>query len=243
MLTANQILTLAKGQLGVKEVPSGSNTVKYNTEYYGRTVAGSAYPWCCVFIWWLFHYLGADNLFFGGGKTASCTTLMQYAKQHKLWVTKDYKPGDLILFNFDSDSAAEHIGICESTNAGYITCIEGNTSITSDDNGGSVMRRTRPLRQVLGAYRPQYATAATIKTTTSKEATKVTVEVTVLKQGAKGSPVRKLQILLNGLGHSCGTVDGSFGSKTLSAVKAFQKANKLTVDGSVGPATWGKLLG
>ena len=36
--------------------------------------------------------------------------------------------------------------------------------------------------------------------------------------------------------------DGSFGNETLTAVKAFQKDHKLTVDGIVGPKTWAELL-
>ena len=36
-----EILALAKRQLGVREEPMGSNRVKYNTAYYGREVSGS----------------------------------------------------------------------------------------------------------------------------------------------------------------------------------------------------------
>lgn len=35
---ASELLPLAQRELGVKEVPAGSNTVKYNTAYYGREV-------------------------------------------------------------------------------------------------------------------------------------------------------------------------------------------------------------
>jgi len=36
-------------------------------------------------------------------------------------------------------------------------------------------------------------------------------------------------------------VDGIFGSKTKTAVLAFQNANGLGTDGIVGPLTWAKL--
>jgi len=74
--------------------------------------------------------------------------------------------------------------------------------------------------------------------------TEVTCGVTakVLQTGSSGSAVKKLQILLNGLGYSCGTVDGDFGAKTLAAVKKYQTANGLTADGIVGSLTWNKLI-
>lgn len=55
--TAAQLVRIAESQVGVKETPSGSNHVKYNTWYYGREVSGSAYPWCCVFVEWCFAVL------------------------------------------------------------------------------------------------------------------------------------------------------------------------------------------
>ena len=84
METAKDILAVARKELGVKESPANSNNVKYNTAYYGQEVwdgkAGGKYPWCMVFIWWLFHQAEADGLFYGGKKTASCGTLMDYAR-------------------------------------------------------------------------------------------------------------------------------------------------------------------
>lgn len=58
--TAAQLVKIAESQVGVKETPSGSNKVKYNTWYYGRVVSGSAYPWCCVFVEWCFAVLAGE---------------------------------------------------------------------------------------------------------------------------------------------------------------------------------------
>lgn len=83
------------------------------------------------------------------------------------------------------------------------------------------------------------------KVITTKTEGVCNVELKVLKKGSKGDAVKSLQILLIGYGYSCGSsgIDGSFGPDTDQAVRAYQKANGLTVDGSVGPATWTKLLG
>ncbi len=61
--------------------------------------------------------------------------------------------------------------------------------------------------------------------------------------GDKGASVTKLQKALRSTGHLQGGAVGVFGQQTLSAVKAFQKAKGLSVDGICGPATWAKLNG
>lgn len=54
------------------------------------------------------------------------------------------------------------------------------------------------------------------------------------KKGDQSKQVKILQQLLNQKKYDCGVADGIFGDKTLKGVKAFQKANKLTVDGLFG---------
>ena len=68
------------------------------------------------------------------------------------------------------------------------------------------------------------------------------ISMATLKKGSSGEEVMQLQQILNGLGYDCGVADGKFGSKTQTAVQAFQKDRGLTVDGLVGPATWEILL-
>jgi len=153
-VTAEKVLNIAKGELGCKESPAGSNRVKYNTAYYGREVSGKGYPWCCVFVWWVFQKAGAAGLFFAGERTAYCPTLMSYHKAQ--WVKGDYRPGDVIFFNFSGRSTAAHVGICEEWDGTCITTIDGNTGEENEANGGAVMRRIRNRKYIVGAYRPDY---------------------------------------------------------------------------------------
>lgn len=71
----------------------------------------------------------------------------------------------------------------------------------------------------------------------------VNIELDVLNKGDKGNQVKTLQRLLFSMGYYSGVVDGVFGSKTNVAVRSYQKAKGLTVDGVVGKNTWSKLLG
>ena len=157
MATAQQLLDIARAELGTKESPAGSNNVKYNTAYYGREVYDglwdTEFPWCVVFLWWCFRQAGAAELFYGGSKTASCRQLLSY---HKRQAVTDYQPGDIIFYNFHGKTTAGHVGICESAGGSSIVTIEGNTGVGNDANGGAVMRRTRSLGQIVGAYRPAY---------------------------------------------------------------------------------------
>ena len=159
-MTAERVLELARGELGVKESPAGSNNVKYNTAYYGREVKGSGYPWCCTFVWWLFREAGASKLFYDGGKTAYCPGLMAYHRSQA--VSGDYKPGDVIFFDFNGNKTADHVGICESWDGTTITTIDGNTGEGNEANGGCVMRRPRHKKYICGAYRPAYEEEETV---------------------------------------------------------------------------------
>jgi cell wall-associated NlpC family hydrolase len=64
-----------------------------------------------------------------------------------------------------------------------------------------------------------------------------------VRMGAKGASVRTLQEKLRARGFDPGPLDGDFGPRTDGAVRAFQRAKGLTVDGIVGPQTWGALGG
>ena len=145
--TKEAVLQIAEWQVGVLESPSGSNRVKY-AEDYGL----NGYAWCQMFVWWVFHEAG-----FNLKKTASCTELTNSYKKAGQWVTKDFKPGDIAMFDFSGrKKITQHSGIIVEVHADHIVTIEGNTGIGNDANGGAVMRRERKLNLVTGACRPGY---------------------------------------------------------------------------------------
>ena len=57
------------------------------------------------------------------------------------------------------------------------------------------------------------------------------------KYGSSGSEVKQIQTKLKRWGYYNGNIDGIYGSKTVAAVKSFQKKNGLTVDGIAGKKT------
>lgn len=233
-MTASKLIAKARSQIGVKESPAGSNRCKY-CDAYGVTTA-----WCVIFIWWCFLQIGASKLLYDGKKVASCSVLMGWAKSNKLWITKGYKPSDLLLYDWNGDGKPEHIGICVAVSGSTLTAIEGNIAVGNDSNGGQVMERTRKVSQVLGAVRPRYETESGATVTKTED---TDVKIPVIKKGSEGDMVKAVQILLNAYGYNCGTPDRIFGAKTDAAVRKYQTAKKLTVDGEVGEKTFCALTG
>ena len=64
----------------------------------------------------------------------------------------------------------------------------------------------------------------------------------VIVKGSKGFYVKMLQQRLHDLGYYTGDIDGEAGNYTDKAIRAFQKAKGLVVDGSFGPKSWTALF-
>lgn len=153
-MRAEKILRIAASEIGYTENPPNSNRTKY-----GKAYCWDGVPWCCIFVWWCFSQAHAQGLFYGGNKTASCPQYMAWSMSRGRWVTSGFKPGDIVLFNFDGKPDADHIGIIESVEKDGIYSIEGNTSSDSSgsqSNGGGVFRKFREWKEIMGADRPPY---------------------------------------------------------------------------------------
>ncbi|YCA44053.1 NlpC/P60 family protein [Bacillus sp. JZ8] len=74
-------------------------------------------------------------------------------------------------------------------------------------------------------------------TTVAKPQTTTPTSTSLIRKGASGQQVRDLQSKLNSQGYYKYNIDGIFGSITEQAVRQFQAAHNLSVDGIVGPNT------
>jgi murein peptide amidase A len=101
-----------------------------------------------------------------------------------------------------------------------------------------------PIRHLFAAGRPRRLlvvlalVTAMVSTLAAAPAQAATCQLTVtLRQGSRGEQVRCLEQRLRDLGYGLTGPDTSFGSSTSNAVRSFQRARHLFVDGVVGPVT------
>lgn len=147
MATGAEILRLAAREIGTYEDPAGSNNVRYNTWYYGHPVHGNDYPWCMVFVQWVYAQAGSALPY----RTASCGSLLRwYRANQPECVTDKPTPGCIVIFNFpNSGSDTDHTGLFVRQEGDKITTIEGNTD---EAHGGGVQQRQRKLADCNPTY-------------------------------------------------------------------------------------------
>jgi hypothetical protein len=149
--TAEQILAVARRELGTVESPPGSNRTKY-----GRAYGNDGLKWCAVFLWWVFREAGASTLIHP--RTAYTPTLAQWFIDRGRF-DRNPRVGDLVFFNWkDKVDRIQHVGLVEAVEPGTIVTIEGNTSEANQSDGGRVMRRRRACNSSIAGYgHPAYA--------------------------------------------------------------------------------------
>lgn len=260
-----QIINLALDEVGYLEKKSNSqlddktaNAGYNNYTKYARDLdcigyfngAKNGYPWCAVFVAWLFTKCfgmeEAQKLLCHPQKSyaAACEWGVKYFRDNGQFYTSNPQVGDQIFLG----SSPDHTGIVYKVYNSKVYTVEGNTSGTSGvvSNGGGVCVKSYPLNAsyIYGYGRPKYNDDYTEQNEETTTGGTCNVKLNVLSKGSKGNSVKSLQLILIGNGYSCGSygADGDFGSSTLSAVKKFQKAKGLSVDGIVGSYTWDKLL-
>lgn len=117
---------------------------------------------------------------------------------------------------------------------GCINQIDPKTCITAIKNGGYATSPTY-INTIMGIIK-KYNLATFDDIIIGQATIKPT-----LRYGSRGIDVQFLQQILTLNGYNIGAIDGIFGTKTLNAVKMFQKKRELSVDGIVGQKTWAVL--
>ena len=236
-------------------VAEGSSKHKYIIDTYNKIVplpvnykVKYTDAWCATFVSAIAKLCGLLDVV---PAECSCNRQIALAKKMGIWVENDaYVPkiGDIILYDWDDNGigndtgSSEHVGIVVSVSGNTIKVIEGNYN-------DKVGYRNIAIngRYIRGFICPKFASKATDKEIVSSSSSKRSVcqvELGILKKGSKGQSVKALQAMLVGFGYSVGSsgIDGYFGSNTESAVKKYQKAKSIEIDGIVGQNTWMKLL-
>lgn len=233
----NKLLAVARKWLGYKEKSSNTQLEDFsaNVGYGNFTIFNHDYnqylaacpaneEWCWTFIVMCLYYT------FGREKTKEYLdgTFNLYsfiAKGQYRIPAKNNKPqpGDIAVFFDITKQAGGHVGLVSGVTTTTFTTIEGN--IPGKNNGGEVVTRSYSLNYPYIYYycRPLY--------------NKIHLGDRTISRGNSGNDVYELQQYLIKLGYDCGNPDGYFGSTTAAAVKVFQKATSLMVDGIVGKNT------
>lgn len=229
--TAANALKLAASQNGVQEQPPGSNHCKY-TVWFGVTG-----PWCAMYLSWVFWGIG---LRFKGAQTdkgwASAELMRQWFIKHGRYHSTG-QVGDVVFYHIPGEHAgANHVGLLKGQSRSDVDSWDGNTSTSSDRDGGHVELRHRSKSIVLGYGRPPYAAAGSAPTI-RKAPTWWTRNILLTSPYMRGSDVDAASRRLKAHGYNPGSPTNIAGLMFDKAVRAFQKAKGLKPDGVVGPTT------
>jgi hypothetical protein len=149
MTLAQSSLEVATRQIGVQEIPKGSNSGP-EVEIYLKSVGlGKGYSWCMAFVYWC--VLEASK------KTGSQSPLKKTAGVLDQWNSKPElrlaTPVSGSVFIMDFGKGQGHTGFVEKVEGNMIHTIEGNTNDDGSREGNKVCRRTRDIATIKGFIR------------------------------------------------------------------------------------------
>lgn len=227
-MARQDVLSKAQSQEGITESPPNSNKSPYGL-WYAPSLDGQ--KWCAMFVSWVFHHAGHP---LGSIQTKNgihhCQSAHNYYKS-KGRVTAAPEPGDIVIYDWEGNGHADHIGIfIKWTNASKtaIEAWEGNTSASNNSDGGRVMKRVRSRNLIKSFINPGVYDEVAV------------TPVAAVAKGDRGSAVIQIQKHLYTLGYAI-EIDGWFGNQTEEALKEYQTKNAMTANGIADTVTLGAL--
>lgn len=160
------LIGVAKTQLGYTELDSSGRPISSSSDggytKYGDSFGEPNGAWCAYFISWCASKAGIPSSIVP--RLGNCGSLIDWYRGRSIYYSRSSgyipKPGDMVFFNWDGGSSAQHIGIVTGVSGGNLYTIEGNTG---GAEGYMCDGRTRELNgsYVLGYGVPKYNDAAT----------------------------------------------------------------------------------
>ena len=158
---ARKALDVAISQMGVSEVPLGSNDGPEVKLYLASIGLGPGYAWCAAFVYWCTQKActinGATNpLKKTGGvqamfKAATGKGLQKIDSGVKFLTAEDVRPGDIFIMIFKGGLG--HTGFIEKVSGTDIFTVEGNTDPAGGREGVGVYRKRRKISAIKGLIR------------------------------------------------------------------------------------------
>ncbi len=149
---AAKVIEVAKTQIGLEEIPKGSNW-GVNVKKYLASV-GIDFPasWCMAFVYFCVSEACKAN----GSKNSLVKTggvLNQWSNVNSALKVKTPQPGD--IFNMDFGGGHGHTGFVEKVEGDRIQTIEGNSNADGSREGYEVCRKPggRPISSIKGFIR------------------------------------------------------------------------------------------
>ena len=152
LLKANKAPGNASGAIDFADVYENMTESEMRQVFADKGYQFDSGAWCADFVRMaLCEGVGKENLpewYQNSANPAYCPTLYNEAKENNAIIDiKDAKPGDMVLFDWEGDGTADHVGILvDNGNGVTIKTIEGNTS--HNGSGSCVAYKERDMSEV-----------------------------------------------------------------------------------------------
>lgn len=237
------VLSIALGEVGYSapdDPEEGSKYGRWMADLTGEEwLRGTSTEvwWCCMFVSWCMAQAGVESAGF-----PSYNTDLVLQAGPRLVYREDARPGDIVIWDWDGNSATDHIGIVvehEPGALGRLVTVEGNYR-----NSVALVERSDVWGCVSAVIRPDYAEA----TGTGEMPLTPPEQINGVDAGTYHRWVSELQGALNAELEARGlpTVaqDGEDGPETQAGVVRLLQdvhnktwGTSLSVDGVIGPET------
>jgi hypothetical protein len=148
-----EALRVAGAEVGVLEVPAGSNSGPRVNEYLasvGLNSASGSFPWCAAFIFWCFRQASKSLAVANPAiRTAGALDTWNQAGTRGIHRVAATEAADMpsavgpgMVFVISTGGGKGHVGLIERVEGTILTTIEGNTNEGGSREGIGVFRRT-----------------------------------------------------------------------------------------------------